>query len=145
MSWSWLMMKIVISLFKKLRNPLQNYFIGQVWNEILLTMYLHVKHVSTEAQLLYMIDKVPVKPIITPVRCFEVVSIDICGPIDPPSSNQHKYILGFICQLTRWPEAHALKSLTWKEICDAILKFCSYARIPRVFTMDNASYFVSKL
>ncbi|GFT80185.1 CCHC-type domain-containing protein [Trichonephila clavipes] len=43
-----------------------------------------------------------------------VVNMDLIGPIDPPSSKGHKYILCLVDQHTRWGEAVPLTSLSAK-------------------------------
>ncbi|GFW04357.1 RT_RNaseH domain-containing protein [Trichonephila clavipes] len=45
--------------------------------------------------------------------------MDLIGPIDPPSSKEHKYILCLVDQHTRWGEAVPLTSLSAKVHCDA--------------------------
>ena len=90
-------------------------------------------------------DRVPIRPVQRPLSCFEEVVIDIVGPIQPTSSRGHSYVIGFICAATRWVEAYPLKTIKTKEILDAIIKFTSYAGIPRVLIHDNAQSFTSEL
>lgn len=40
-------------------------------------------------------DSVPIVSISRPASSFEVVHIDLMGPISPPSSRGHNYVLGF--------------------------------------------------
>ncbi|GFW98432.1 retrovirus-related Pol polyprotein from transposon opus [Trichonephila clavipes] len=48
--------------------------------------------------------------------------MDLIGPIDPPSSKGHKYILCLVDQHTRWGEAVPLTSLSAKVTCEAFVK-----------------------
>ncbi|GFU02692.1 retrovirus-related Pol polyprotein from transposon opus [Trichonephila clavipes] len=48
--------------------------------------------------------------------------MDLIGPIDPPSSKGHKYILCLVDQHTRWGEAVPLTSLSAKVACEAFVK-----------------------
>ncbi|GFV43485.1 retrovirus-related Pol polyprotein from transposon opus [Trichonephila clavipes] len=53
---------------------------------------------------------------------FHVVNMDLIGPIDPPSSKGHKFILCLVDQHTRWGEAVPLTSLSAKVACEAFVK-----------------------
>ncbi|GFU21190.1 transposon Ty3-I Gag-Pol polyprotein [Trichonephila clavipes] len=66
-------------------------------------------------------DRAPITPIIRPELPFEIVNIDVIGPIQPPSGRGHKYVLCMMDQHTRWPEAEPLRSLTAKTACDSQL------------------------
>lgn len=90
-------------------------------------------------------DNVPIKPVEKPNKSFDIVSIDIFGPIEPVSARGHKYVLGIICLQSRWVECYPLKSLKSKEICDCLLKFVAYAGIPRIIISDNGANMVSNL
>ncbi|GFW45276.1 gypsy retrotransposon integrase-like protein 1 [Trichonephila clavipes] len=65
-------------------------------------------------------DRAPITPIVRPELPFEIVNIDVIGPIQPPSGRGHKYVLCMMDQHTRWPEAVPLRSLTAKNACDSI-------------------------
>ncbi|GFT20313.1 uncharacterized protein K02A2.6 [Trichonephila clavipes] len=56
-------------------------------------------------------DRAPITPIVRPELPFEIVNIDLIGPIQPPSGRGHKYVLCMMDQHTRWPEAVPLRSL----------------------------------
>ncbi|MFX7682713.1 DDE-type integrase/transposase/recombinase, partial [Acinetobacter baumannii] len=75
---------------------------------------------------------------------FQVVNIDIIGPIDPVSSKGHKYILCMVDQHTRWAEAIPLTSLTAKGTCEALLETFSRTGIPNVIASYNRTNFKSK-
>ena len=90
-------------------------------------------------------DSVPIVSIPRPANSFEVVHIDLMGPIDPPSSRGHKYVLGVIDQATRWVEAVPLRTLTDKETCDALVSIFQRISIPRLVISDNGTNFVADL
>ncbi|GFX46857.1 retrovirus-related Pol polyprotein from transposon opus [Trichonephila clavipes] len=55
--------------------------------------------------------------------------MDLIGPIDPPSSKGHKYILCLVDQHTRWGEAVSLTSLSAKVTLEALLNIFSRTEI----------------
>ncbi|GFX92079.1 pro-Pol polyprotein [Trichonephila clavipes] len=63
------------------------------------------------------VDKIPITPVSRPELPFQVVNVDLIDPVDPVSSQGHKYILCLMDQHSRWPEAIPLKSLTAKRAC----------------------------
>ncbi|GFW86812.1 hypothetical protein TNCV_2809671 [Trichonephila clavipes] len=91
------------------------------------------------------VDKIPITPVSRPELPFQVVNMDLIGPVDPVSSQGHKYILYLMDQHSRWPEAIPLKSLTAKSTCEALLEIFSRTRIPEVIAMDNATNFTASL
>ncbi|GFT51024.1 transposon Ty3-I Gag-Pol polyprotein [Trichonephila clavipes] len=56
-------------------------------------------------------DRAPITPIVRPELPFEIVNIDVIGPIQPSSGRGHKYVLCMMDQHTRWPEANLRKGL----------------------------------
>ncbi|CAL1288441.1 unnamed protein product [Larinioides sclopetarius] len=91
------------------------------------------------------VDKIPITPVCRPELPFQVVNVDLIGPVEPISSQGHKYILCLMDQHSRWPEAVPLKSLTAKNTCEALLEIFSRTGIPEVIVMDNATNFTSRL
>ena len=76
-------------------------------------------------------DRVPNRPQTRPDSAFEIIAVDIWGPITPPSSAGDRYILGIICLNTRWIDCYPLRSLKVTEVCENLLKFFSYASYPQ--------------
>ncbi|GFW04709.1 retrovirus-related Pol polyprotein from transposon opus [Trichonephila clavipes] len=70
-------------------------------------------------------DRSPITPVARPELPFQVVNMDLIGPIDPPSLKGHKYILCLVDQHTRWGEAVPLTSLSAKVTCEALLSIFS--------------------
>ncbi|GFS88206.1 retrovirus-related Pol polyprotein from transposon 412 [Trichonephila clavipes] len=91
------------------------------------------------------VDKIPITPVSRPELPFQVVNGDLIGPVDPVSSQGHKYILCLMDQYSRWPEAIPLKSLMAKSMCEALLEIFSRTGIPEVIVMDNATNFTASL
>ncbi|GFV67101.1 retrovirus-related Pol polyprotein from transposon opus [Trichonephila clavipes] len=59
-------------------------------------------------------DRSPITPVARTELSFQVVNMDLIGPIDPPSSKGHKNILCLVDQHTRWGEAVSLTNLSTK-------------------------------
>ncbi|GFU84252.1 CCHC-type domain-containing protein [Trichonephila clavipes] len=59
-------------------------------------------------------DRSSSTPVARPELPFEVGNMDLIGPIDPPSSKGHTYILCLVDQHTRWGEAMLVTSLSAK-------------------------------
>ncbi|GFW74304.1 retrovirus-related Pol polyprotein from transposon opus [Trichonephila clavipes] len=74
-------------------------------------------------------DRSPITPVARPELPFQVVNMDLIGPIDPPGSKRHKYILCLVDQHIRWGEAVPLTSLSAKETCEALLNIFSRTEI----------------
>ncbi|GFV25771.1 retrovirus-related Pol polyprotein from transposon opus [Trichonephila clavipes] len=70
-------------------------------------------------------DRSPITPVARPELPFEVVNMDLIGPIDPSSSKGHTYILCLVDQHTRWGEARPVTSLSAKVTREALLKIFS--------------------
>ncbi|GFX54608.1 uncharacterized protein TNCV_792941 [Trichonephila clavipes] len=74
-------------------------------------------------------DRSPITPVARSELPFQVVNMDLIGPIDPPSSKGHTYILCLVDQHTRWGEARPVTSLSAEglpseaeeENCDLIV------------------------
>ncbi|GFS52032.1 hypothetical protein TNCV_1104651 [Trichonephila clavipes] len=90
-------------------------------------------------------DRAPITPIVRPELPFEIVNIDVIGPIQPPSGRGHKYVLCMMDQHTRWSEAIPLRSLTAKNACDSLLQIFSRTGIPSIIASDQGTNFKSAL
>jgi hypothetical protein len=75
---------------------------------------------------------------------FQQWGLDIIGPINPPSSQQHKFIVKAIDYFTRWSEAVVLRTVNTSQVI-AFLNSNIITRfgIPDCLVFDNASYFSS--
>ncbi|MGC2571010.1 MAG: RNase H-like domain-containing protein, partial [Candidatus Nitrosopolaris sp.] len=118
------------------------------WPRVKEDITLHVKSCAgcQHKRRVTVFDRVPIKPFSDrPTKSFEVISIDAYGPINPPSSSGHRYVLGIICMQSRWIECYPMKSLKPSEVLDNLMKFFAYAGFCKTLIADNATNFVSKL
>jgi len=91
------------------------------------------------------LDRIPIEIVPKASVTFEHVYVDIIGKINPPSSKNHVYILCLINSATRWVEAVALKTVTAKESCDALLNIFTRTGIPRYVSSDRRSNWLADL
>jgi len=91
------------------------------------------------------LDRVPIQSVIRPETAFDTISIDSAGPIEPPSSRGHHYVLVVIDHCTRWCDCIPLKTLTATETCNALNTVSQRIGIPRVVISDNGTNFVSNM
>ncbi|GFT47850.1 pro-Pol polyprotein [Nephila pilipes] len=104
--------------------------ITSCWNEVGTTI--------TKDKEIRINDRSPITPVARPELPFQVVKLDLIGPIDPQSSKGHKYILCRVDQ-NRWGEAVALTSLSAKGTCETLLSIFSRTGIPNVIASDNGT------
>ena len=90
------------------------------------------------------LDRVPIAPITRAEVPFQVLNMDCIGPIDPPSAQDHCYCLSVVDSCTRWPTVYALKSLTARAVCDALLDLFSNVGVPSKIISDNGTNFSSQ-
>nr|XP_027232840.1 uncharacterized protein LOC113824300 [Penaeus vannamei] len=88
---------------------------------------------------------VPLKPMPILTEPFSRVSIDLVGPISPPSSEGHRYILTLIDFATGFPEALPLKEIDSISVAEALMVIFSRVGIPREILSDRGRQFVSQL
>lgn len=90
-------------------------------------------------------DRAPISPVARPELPFQIVNIDIIGPIEPASLGRYKYVLCLVDQHTRWAEAVPLTSLSAKTTCEALLTIFMRTGVPAVIASDNGTNFNSQL
>ena len=74
---------------------------------------------------------------------FEKVGVDLVGPISPPSSRGHKYILVQVDYATRYPEAVPLRNIDASTVAEALWTLWTRTGIPKVVHSDQGTQFVS--
>ena len=74
---------------------------------------LHVKHPDRR-------DKAPHQQLPVPLRPWDFVSIDICGPFSP-SQKGNKYILVVTDQATKWTEAFPMQRQDAESVCKILM------------------------
>ena len=67
---------------------------------------------------------------------FKRVSIDLIGPISPPSEAGHRYILTLVDCATRYPEAVPLKNIDTETVAEALVDMFSRLGIPEEILSD---------
>ena len=74
-------------------------------------------------------------------RPFQQWGIDIVGPINPPSSMQHKYVITAMDYFTRWAEAAPLRVVNTSQVV-LFLESCIIPQfgVPESLVFYNASY-----
>uniref|UniRef100_A0A3P8WEH2 Gypsy retrotransposon integrase-like protein 1 n=1 Tax=Cynoglossus semilaevis TaxID=244447 RepID=A0A3P8WEH2_CYNSE len=90
------------------------------------------------------ISPAPLYPVPALGQPFEYLIMDCVGPL-PPSKSGSKYLLTVMCQVTRYPAAYPLRSITTKSVVKALSQFVSVFGIPKVIQTDQGSNFCSKL
>ena len=100
-----------------------------------------------KCQRLNMRCQPPVALTITPVisEPFARVNIDLVGPLDPPSSNGHRYILTMIDMATNFPDAYPLRDIDTVSVCEALVEIFSRVGIPKEILSDNGVQFKAQL
>jgi len=91
------------------------------------------------------LDHVPITPVIRPTIPFVMCHADVIGPIEPPSSKGHRWLLCVVDDCTRWPAVYLLRSLTAKATCDAFMELFSITGWPEIINTDQATNFCSRL
>lgn len=87
----------------------------------------------------------PLKPMPIISEPFLRVAIDLVGPLSPPSSDGHRFILTLIGYATGFPEAVHLKDVDSVTVAEALLSIFSRVGIPREILTDRGTQFTSHL
>lgn len=89
-------------------------------------------------------DRVPITPIPRAERAFAHWFMDCAGPLFNQKVD-FNYALILVDSATRWPAAYALRSLTAKNFCDAILQLWQFTGCGNEVSSDCGSNFTSQL
>ncbi|VDI23492.1 Hypothetical predicted protein [Mytilus galloprovincialis] len=81
-----------------------------------------------------------------PSQPFEAVSTDILGPMRKTVTNGNKYVLVFICYLTKYVELIPVKSITAVTVADAFIKnvICRHG-ICKTLHSDRGTNYLSNI
>jgi len=74
---------------------------------------------------------------------FQMVGIDLVGPITPPSNSANRFILCVVDYATRYPEAVALPGVSTEQVAEALCRIFSRVGVPKQILSDQGSQFVS--
>lgn len=88
---------------------------------------------------------VPLKPMPIQTEPFSRVAIDLVGPLSPPSSEGHRFILTLVDFATGFPEALPLKEIDSISVAEALILIFSRVGIPREILSDRGAQFTSSL
>ena len=91
------------------------------------------------------LDRVPITAVVRSDEPFQHIIMDVVGPIEPTSSAGHKYCLCIIDSCTRWPAVFPLKSLSAKEVCEALVEFFMTVGVASIISSDQGTNFTSGL
>ena len=91
------------------------------------------------------VKPVPLKQIPISTEPFSRVAFDIVGPLSPPTSEGHRFILTLIDYATGFPEAIPLKEIDSISVAEALLVIFSRVGIPREILSDRGAQFKSAL
>ena len=91
------------------------------------------------------ITKIGMNPIGVAKLPFEMIGVDILGPL-PETTSGYKYILVFTDYLTRWPEAFPIKRIDAKTIAKVFVDeiVCRHSA-PAILLSDQGAQFMSGL
>ena len=91
------------------------------------------------------VKPVPLQPLPVVTEPFSRVAVDLVGPLSPPSSEGHRYVLTLIDIATGYPEAIPLKDVDSVSVAEALLTIFSRVGIPRKILSDRGTQFTSHL
>jgi len=89
-------------------------------------------------------DRVPISPIPINDSIFECWTMDLVGPICPSQKIEYQYALVLCDSCSRYPVAFALRSITAKSVCNALLQLFQVTGIPSVIKSDCGRQFCSE-
>ena len=110
-----------------------------------------VRHFCKTCHICQMIGKpnqkippAPLYPIPVIKDPFEHIIIYCVGPL-PRSSRGYQFRFTMMCANTRFPEAVPLRTITSKNVIQAMIKFFSFVGLPRVVQSDRGTNFTSRV
>ena len=130
------------SIKKTIGRLQRDFFWPQMGSEV--TRYCHSCHICQLSNNKRVV-KAPLGSPILAAEPFANVSVDIVGPLHPPSSEGHQYVLTMVDQATRYPDALPLKHIDSQTVAQSLLQMFSSVGIPKELTSDNGRQFRSEM
>ena len=75
---------------------------------------------------------------------FKRVSVDLNGPVHPPSEEGLRYILTLVNYTTRYPEATPPKKVSSQIVAEALVNMYSHLEVPEEILSNMGTQFVSE-
>ena len=110
-----------------------------------ITRYCHSCDVCQRTVAKGRVPKVPLQKVPIIDTPFKRIGMDLIGPIAPPTSKGHRYILTVVDYATLYPEAIALKNIETTTVAEALVTIFSRVGIPAEVLTDQGSQFTGKL
>jgi len=104
-----------------------------------------VCHTCQKRRRVTVYDRVPISPIPRGEVVFDTWVMDCLGPLNPNAKVEYNYALVLCDTCSRYPVAFALRSLTAKSVCNALLQLFQMTGIPSTIRSDCGSNFTSQL
>ena len=76
---------------------------------------------------------------------FSRICIDLIGPISPPSSRGHRFVLTAVDVATRFPHAVPMKSVTAEAVAEALISIFAFTGVPDEILCDQGPQFTADL
>jgi len=91
------------------------------------------------------LDRVPIEGgVVSTEPVFSRFYVDALGPLFNQKA-EYNYCIVFLDHASRFPHAVAVRNLTVKSCCDAMLSLWQFTGFPTKVTTDNATNFTGKL
>jgi len=104
-----------------------------------------VCHVCQKRRRVTVHDRTPISPIPRGEVVFDTWVMDCLGPLNPNVKVEYNYALVLCDSCSRYPVAFALRSLTAKSVCNALLQLFQITGVPSTIRSDCAANFTSQL
>ncbi|XP_023227110.1 uncharacterized protein LOC111627721 [Centruroides sculpturatus] len=85
------------------------------------------------------LDRTPATPLTRFSTPFQVVNMGVIVPIDPLSSNGHRYTVSIIGLCTRWSEVEGRRSLSARVTCSVLMRFFTRTGCPKLMWYDQGT------
>lgn len=90
----------------------------------------------------HLVGRVPLRSMPIVETPFQVVAIDVVGPLSPTFEKGNWYVLTMFDYMTRYPDAIALPSNETERVAEALLEMFSHVGIPREIISEQGTLLV---